>query len=234
MHNPIPIQRFERRLVELCCPPALIRARVLEMADHYDDLKNDALEEGLSEADAAALADQRLGEPVRLAEQLAEAVRRSSWWGRHPIIGFCLVPPFVILLLMVLEGLIEAGAGWLYFTPEEQRLLGDADVGLSLIRMLAAGTVYTAAGLTCTLLAFLASRSAAGLKWALVGCAVCAVHGYLFGVTVSPHMVNLAYHFGGDTDLISMLIPLLFVGLLWVRQRRRESILPEIPVPVRS
>lgn len=41
-----------------------------------------------------------------LAERLADALRQSSWWGRHPLIGFCLLPPLEIILLMALIVLV--------------------------------------------------------------------------------------------------------------------------------
>jgi len=55
----------------------------------------------LSEADAEARADAQLGEPAALAEQLALVLRRSSWWGRHPFIGFCLLPVLALWPLVV-------------------------------------------------------------------------------------------------------------------------------------
>ena len=91
-----PLTQIERRLTELACPPGQLRRKIRELAEHHEDLKRDALEEGLPEADAEARANELLGEPVALAEHLAAALRQSSWWGRHPIIGFCLLPPFAI------------------------------------------------------------------------------------------------------------------------------------------
>src|SRR6185312_6196639 len=99
---------------------------------HHADLKHHAMEEGLSEADAEARADQRLGEPVALAECLASALRQSSWWGRHPVIGFALLPPLGILLLLSLGLLLDSFIGSLYFTPEQLSLLADGGGGLKL------------------------------------------------------------------------------------------------------
>ena len=50
------IQTFERRLVELGCPPQQTRRAVQEMADHYEDLQHAARNEGLSAAEAEAYA----------------------------------------------------------------------------------------------------------------------------------------------------------------------------------
>src|ERR1044071_4054712 len=99
MHKNITIGKFEQRLLQLGCPVSLARRQVRELADHREDLKLTAMEEGLSEADAEKRADEQLGEPVALAEYAVKVLRQSSWWGRHPIIGFCLLPPLGILVM---------------------------------------------------------------------------------------------------------------------------------------
>src|SRR5579872_481975 len=123
MRDRAVIEQFKWRLVELGCPAAPLRRKVRELADHHEDLKQAALEEGLSEAAAAARADELLGEPVALAERFAFAIRISSWWGRHRILGFCLLPPLGILILTCLGLALEGLVGRLYFTPDQMRAL---------------------------------------------------------------------------------------------------------------
>src|SRR5271157_1428665 len=125
MRNPAVIAMFERRLAELGCPAAKLSAKVLELGEHHEDLKQAALEEGLSEPEAEARADELLGEPVTLAGQISAVLRQSSWWGRHPVITFCLLP-WLVMLLMALLGLsLDALAGRLYFTDDELSILAD-------------------------------------------------------------------------------------------------------------
>src|SRR6267154_2136298 len=108
------------RLLELGCPVSQARRLVREIADHHEDLKLAALEEGLSETEAELQADNRIGEPVVLAEELAASLRRASWWGRHPFVGFCLLPPLGIITAFA-AGL---GVFWMFFslylTPAQQ------------------------------------------------------------------------------------------------------------------
>src|SRR3954452_7058489 len=113
MPSALSIQQLERRLFELGCPPQKLRRKVRELADHHEDLKHAALEEGLSESDAEARADEQLGEPAGLAEQIVCVLRRSSWWGRHPIIGFCLLPLLALLPATGLCLMVLCGAFWL-------------------------------------------------------------------------------------------------------------------------
>src|SRR6185436_4837334 len=116
MHSGMVIEQFRQRLIELGCPHGRIRRDIRELSDHHEDLRNAALEEGLSEAAADARAAQQLGEPVALAEHLAAALRNSSWWGRHPVLGFCVLPPFVILLVAIVGLLFDCLVANLFFT----------------------------------------------------------------------------------------------------------------------
>jgi hypothetical protein len=55
------IEPLRRRLVELGCPRAQVRRLVREVADHREDLKQAAVVEGSSGADAEARANAQLG-----------------------------------------------------------------------------------------------------------------------------------------------------------------------------
>ena len=81
-------------------PAARIDRVTRELAEHWEDLRAAALQEGLSETDAAALADTRLGEPEQLAAEVIAGLRRGSWLGRHPIVAVCVLPLVLPLLLM--------------------------------------------------------------------------------------------------------------------------------------
>src|SRR6476660_6913743 len=91
------IKACQRRLFELGCSARDVGRMVHEIADHHQDLEHAALDEGLSKAEAEVRADERIGDPMALAEELARSLRRSSWWGRHPFVSFCLLPPLGIV-----------------------------------------------------------------------------------------------------------------------------------------
>src|ERR1700690_766269 len=115
---PYFIEPLRRRLVELGCPMKQVRRLVREVADHREDLKHAAVAEGWSGADAEARANAQLGDPLALAEELMAALRRSTWWGRHYVVTFGLLPllayPVFWALFLVLELLlvITFGYGW--------------------------------------------------------------------------------------------------------------------------
>ena len=133
MHKPSAVLQLERRLADLGCPARERERRARELAEHYQDLKQASLEEGLSEAAAEARANELLGEPVSLAEQLAGVLRQSSWWGRHRIIGFCFLPPPGIFAASILSLFAVLGCLRVCFSANEWRVLADQGPGFRLL-----------------------------------------------------------------------------------------------------
>ncbi len=232
MPDPAVIALFEHRLVQLGCPAAQLRSSVHELAEHHDDLKHAALEEGLSESDAEARADELLGEPDNLAAQICAVLRQSSWWGRHPFIAFCLLP-FLGMLLMAILGLsLDLLVGQFYLTGDDLHVLADDNVEFALIKMGVLGTWSLMILLTTMLFCWLAWRSACGLKWSLITCAVCSIYSGCVRFQFYPHAFSLGCGFPpvpfNSTNWLPFLVPLPVAAVVW--WRRRQS-LQRIPVP---
>ncbi len=235
MRDPAVIARFERRLVELGCPAAQLRSNVRELGEHHDDLKHAALEEGLSESDAEARADELLGEPDNLAAQICAVLRQSSWWGRHPVIAFCLLP-FLGTLLMAIIGLsLDLLVGQFYFTEDDLHVLANDGVEFALIKMGILGTWCVMILLTTTLFCWLARRAACGLKWALVACAACSIYSGCVRFQFYPHEFSLGCAFPpvpfNSTNWTPFVVPFLVAVAIWWRRRQRLQL---IPVPDRA
>jgi len=111
MRDPNPIAQLRRRLVELGCPVKAVRRITLEAAEHLDDLRRSIESQGLAPADAAARAAETFGDPDILAERHLAALRKASWWGRHPLLGFGAVPLFVAILWMTFSLALGCLAG---------------------------------------------------------------------------------------------------------------------------
>jgi hypothetical protein len=193
MPNASAIRTFERRLRELGCPAAQMGHRVRELADHHEDLKEAALREGLSEAEAEALADQRLGEPVALAEQVARMVRQSSWLGRHRVIGFCLLPVPATFAASLLG--VAAAFALVRFrvSAEDWAVLADGGPGFTVLVGTSRAACCGAIALTTVLFCWLARRAAAGWKWALLACAGCALQSFFGCCRILPHSAFVGY-----------------------------------------
>lgn len=227
MRNDAVIGRFERRLVESGFPGDQVRRNVRELAEHHQDLKQNALEEGLSEAEAQTRADELLGEPAVLAEILATALRQSSWWGRHPIIGFGLLPPLGILLLLSLGLGLDCLLGALYFPREQLTALANSAPGLNFFRVSLDTTCYAAILLAALLFCSLARRTGAWLKWALVACAVCALQGLFFYHTLRAHEFSIGYNLHPDWGCFSL--PWLAALTVCLRQCQAMRSLKPLP-----
>lgn len=233
MRNAAAIGQFERRLVELDCPASRLRHQVGELADHYEDLQQAAKEEGMSEAEAAAWAEARLGEPVTLAEQAAAVLRQSFWWGRHRILGFCLLPPLVLTLMVGAALSLDFVFGRLYFPPAIFSVLADQPPDLKFLVFALVDTTYVAMALTALLFCGLARRSAAGLRCKLAACAMCALYACCARLTVEPHSLSYGWNFppGLPRDWIPVVIPLIVGAAAVVRHRWRLNHIAPIPAP---
>jgi len=86
-----PIEKLQRRLIELGCPVKAVRKIVRETAEHFQDLRGEAMRQGLPQSAAEAQATALLGNPEALAEEHVRVWRNSQVWLRHPWLGWGLV-----------------------------------------------------------------------------------------------------------------------------------------------
>ena len=243
------IAQFERRLLELGCPLRRLREKVRELAEHHEDLKQAAREDGLSEQEAAGRADAQLGDPVLLAENAVGLLRQASWWARHPILGFGLLPLLGFIPAWVACVMLLWGFCWLLgclFGPAytiDSQLAGVFGDDPSLFHgvVLPANAAATVAAVLVMALVFcwLARRCAAGSKWMLTACACCSLASYFGFADIQPHNISLGYSFGYGWRWPQWSyagIPLLAgaVMLLWQRRHlKRLKWVPMQPRPMR-
>jgi len=224
MREPLVIARFERRLAELGCPSAHLFTSVRELGEHREDLRLDALDEGLCAAEADGRADALLGDPADLAARVAAVFRHSTWWGRHPFIGFCLLPLALVLLAGVLGLSLDAAAGWLYFTRQGICCLAGDAAASALLRAGILGTWFALFLLTSSVLCLLAERAGCGLRWALAACAACSFYSYCLGFKLTSHECSFYCQFPpapANLHWIPACAPLLAaIGAAWRRLER--------------
>jgi hypothetical protein len=219
------IEQLQYRLLELGCPGNQMKRLAGEIADHQADLKQAALAEGLSEAEAEVRANAQLGDPLYLAEQKMIMLRRSSWWGRHFFIGFCLLPlltvPFLWALLLLFNLSLEfaLGYGW-----DTQKLHVATDNPVLFHRMVMAvhGADYLAITLMTLLFCWLARRSVVSLAWRVSACVICSLYALFLSVHIRPHLISVA--FSWTPHWIRAVIPLLIVGAIYIYQRRMSRV----------
>lgn len=208
----------EQRLVELACPPGMLQRKIRELSDHREDLKQEALEEGLSESEAGARADKLLGEPYALAENLAAALRQWSWWGRHPIIGFCALPPLAIVAMALVVMGLCFWVGHFYMSQDLAMALVTDRAGLQFFEQTWQVVYLVSIVLVAALFCRLARLTIAGQRWAIVACALCALHGWVLQLYIEPHQITLGYW--PKVRWTPILTPLSVALYFWWRQRR--------------
>ncbi|MDB6023028.1 MAG: hypothetical protein JWQ04_2885 [Pedosphaera sp.] len=237
MRKEVFLEQFKRRAVELGYPERKLRRKVEELDLHHDFLKRTALKEHLSEEAAEARSSVELGNPVTLAEEAAAAQRQSSWWGRHPIIGYILLP--ILLLGPTLIGAIALMfvAGLLRMPKEQWNDYGSGVMngGTSMKEIgLLIKTLFKLHYLLLTLLpipfCWMARRSASGLLWVTVPCVICAVQGMCLQIIWPPHPRGIPLGYFMDPNWLGGLGPLMIAGANWLQRAlalRRLAPLPE-------
>ena len=201
-----------------------------ELADHHEDLRLAALAQGCTEAEAEALADARLGEPTDLARQWAAVLRQASWWGRHPWLGFGILPPVAFLLVWCLvgAGVVAAGGLGLWLRHVGGFSAGDLATAFlaepeAFAEVYAVPAGVNTAALALVVLGFgrLARRALLGPRWLALAGLVTAGQGFFLQNGLEPHRFNFGY--GWPPNWAGAAIPLLVAGLLvaeWAVRRR--------------
>jgi hypothetical protein len=220
MSEPTPITQLRRHLAQLGCPARPARRIADEMADHLADLENAARHEGLSAADAAARAAYELGDPATLAEQHVAVLQRERWWGRHPRLGFGLVPLFAAPVLWILGWALAVTivvhvSRWGHFGRLD--FSGPVIFGLGVLAM------------NATNFALLALIALWFCRLALLACAICSGYGFVSYVSLAPHSFTVGLwasaHYWRDvpgqfTPWANAAVPLLMAGAAYARQKR--------------
>ena len=218
------MQQLQRRLVELGCPGGKLGRMLQEVADHRDDLKQAALAEGLSGTDAEARAHLQLGNPQDLAEHLMVVLRRSSWWGRHSLLGFLVLPllvfPVLWSLFMALLLMLEFALGY-GFNSKHLQVAAQNPVIFHYWFMAFHSADYVAIALTTLFFCWLARRSAVSHTWMLIACGICSLCALWTYAFISLH--NVTVGLSRTPQWVRAAIPLLVVGAVYVLQRRSRQ-----------
>jgi len=230
MVNQSWLDAVEKELVHRSLPPSRIRRMVEELRDHLLDLEADP-----QAGQAADVATQRLGSPVELAEAAWENHVACSYVGRHPVVGFVLLPiPLTLLgwfLAVVAVILLFHLGGCLPW--EAMHLQGKSiqkwPTALFYLATILDFSVRVLPPIAAAILCCSWARKAArGWMWSLAACLlIAAVAGLLhstlrFPVEPGTGRWGLGFGFpGGKEQLLQLFIPVA-VGL-WRLSKPRSS-----------
>ena len=93
------LSAFALRLRRRGIAPPVADRLAHEMADHLDDLVDELVAAGESEAAARANAFARLGEPEVLAASCSAYPELHAWWKRHPRVAVLVYPLMYVAAL---------------------------------------------------------------------------------------------------------------------------------------
>ena len=213
------IEQLRGRLLKLGCPITHIRRLEREVADHREDLKQAGLTEGLSETDADARANTLLGDPVYLAEQMMKNIRRSSWWGRHRVVTFVLLPLFAYPVLWTLLTLsVHLLIFKLGYDLDRKKIAAAVNNPIVFHHIFLGFQLadYLAVVLSTLLFCWLARRAAVKFKWMFIAAVICSL---LFGgsyahvkPTANGYTVTLGAIVNPALAYVRGTIPLVIVG----------------------
>jgi len=224
MRKSAVILDLERELLEQGCPSDLARRHVREVSEHREDIISEAKAEGASDAGAEAIAESRLGNPEEIAAKCVAVARGKHWWGRNPIISFCLLPPVVVLMAFG-AGLFLLWCG-VHFSldPLQKAAVASGGPGFAALAAGVSGAYHLAILLTALASAALIRRSGHSLRWVVWSSLICAIMGYYVYPNLRPHALALAVRSSGGNWTCAAL-PLMVAAVAAWRQWRATAAL---------
>ena len=159
---------------------------------------------------------------------LMVALRRSSWWGRHFIVGFCLLPllavPVLWTLFLMLGLSLEftLGYGW---DSKKLHTAADNPVAFHYLAMAVHGADLVAIALVTLLFCWLARRAAVSFKWMVTACAICSLYALFTQANIKPHFFALGISW--TLQWIRAAIPLLIAGAIYAFRQRTTQCFKE-------
>jgi hypothetical protein len=219
MHKPDIVADVRRRLLRKGFARPYANRAARELEDHWVDLVEENLRQGLTRPEAEAQANAHIGDPRELAEDFSERMRRTSWLGRHPSVAFTLLAIFATFLWWALLLFAAASAtGLFHWNPVRTARAPRLDAMLALVQWIRGGSYVAIPALIC----YVAHRYHCGWKAALWGCLMVAVHNamHTFAITGPPGQGSIAWGYSfsfGGPEVAPILAPIavFILSTLW-------------------
>ncbi len=188
-----------------------------ELEEHWVDLVNEGLRQGLAQSEAETHATNCLGTAEPLIEEFTARMQRSSWLGRHPAPGFALLALIATIVWWALL-IVSIGSAAGMFTWVPFRISGKAvSASFECIRW---ASYFALPWFLCSI----ARRFHCGWKAALRGCLVLSVHNAMHRFNFSGGEPGhgaiswgYSFNFGNTPAWLPVFLPLgvFLIDLLW-------------------
>lgn len=203
------LDRLRRRLIRQGLPIRYASRIVGELAAHVEDIAEELIESGSPPQELEVRVQERLGDLDLLAEQINERFARRTFWGRHPVTTFVLLPVLsfsLLILVPILAGKllisfldIMTGYGAAY----------DLNTTLALCRKSFDLYRYVFAVVSAGWFVGTLRRYVCSMKWPAVAAGILAMLHYLLVSTldVGPPMAAGKYLSGSFTVALALTDP---------------------------
>lgn len=101
-------EALHRHLLSSGISPRFVRRTIVELRDHFDDLKLEIAEQGTSTHEAAHIAAEQLGELDVIADHVKGRLELRRWSYRYPAIGRIALPILCVAALPIAPIMIGA------------------------------------------------------------------------------------------------------------------------------
>jgi len=195
-----------------------------ELQEHWNEIIDECLRNGFSDSEAKNEAAIRLGSADVLAKEFAARMQRSSWLGRHPVIGFSVLALALTILWWISFGSVAANICGLFAANEQNPPRLDLlKASFDWIR----ATSYLFVPWLCC---YVAERYFCGWRSALWGCLVVAMHNAMHFMRVAsttPGHGNVAWGYGFNfanmPSILATIAPLAIFAIYRAYSLRAEN-----------
>lgn len=219
------IDGLRSRLLRSGLPAGYVVRAAQELEEHREDLFDELREEGVVGADAERTVSERMGSYDDLAKRLSRTMRRSNWWGRHPVVTFCVLPVLLFVtgfavVALTFGGIAESAGWWESKTMLTRRQWDWVSFGVQFTRW----SLFTAIPFW---FCWLARNAFCGYGWGLATCVVFSIHGLLhrlkFVAPVKGGDGSLAWGYSNQFDWLGMSVPLLVFALFVILSKHTNA-----------
>ena len=214
------ITEVRKRLLRAGFARAYADRAARELHEHWNDILQEGIRNGLDETEAAVEAAARLGSAKDLADELSERMQQTSWLSRNPTSGFAVLAlALTVLWWCGLGSAAAAVTGIFTFDHKIPGIVFNFDLFKSSMEWIRS-IGYIALPWVCC---HVAERFYSGWRAALWSCLVLAIHNAMQFIKITGSGVHgnvtfgYTFSFGEYPPLVPLLAPLAVFGVyrLW-------------------